>query len=176
MNEMGWSSPRKGRPPCIIRQSPRKPRKSPAGITRGGGRRVAQATPQRRLGGMGGDAGDCSAASTGVSRNLPHDLEAVFKAMQTTASVDCDERATEPPPRTKNAPVDSAVANGAVLEAEIATPLVPKPTIVEQPAAQNTDDSLSIPDFLLRGGDRPVGPASSNNLTIKSRQNRRQSR
>jgi hypothetical protein len=125
---------------------------------------------------MGGDAGDVNAASSVVSRNLPHDLEAVFKAMRATASVDCDERATEPPPRTKNAPVDSAVANGAVLEAEIATPLLPKPTIVEQSAAQNTDDGLSIPDFLLRSGDRLVGPAPSNNLTMKSRQNRRQSR
>ena len=110
-----------------------------------------------------------------VTRNSPRDLEA-FKATEATASVDCDERSTEPPPRTKNAPVDSAVANGAVLEAEIATPLVPKPTIVEQPAAQNTDDGLSIPDFLLRGDDRMFGPASSNDTTIKSRQNRRQSR
>jgi hypothetical protein len=74
--------------------------------------------------------------------------------------------------------MDSAQANGAGPQAEVAASLVPESqelkTSAESPA-QSADDDLSIPDFLLRRGDRLDDPAPSNNQTIKSRQNGKQS-
>jgi AAA domain/Primase C terminal 2 (PriCT-2) len=142
-------------------QSPQQSRGNDAG-RRTAGRPSDPATSQ---GGMGGNAGGGTAAPSVVPP-------------QPTASVDRDERVTEPPARTKNAPMDSAQANGAAPQAEVAASLVPESqelkTSAESPA-QSADDDLSIPDFLLRRGDRLDGPAPSNNLTIKLRQNGKQS-
>jgi hypothetical protein len=128
-------------------QSPQQSRGNDAGC-RTAGRPSDPATSQ---GGVGGDAGDGTAGTSVVPP-------------QPAAPVDCDGRATEPPARTKNAPMDSAQANGAAPQAEVATPLVlepERPTVVEQPSAQNTDDGLGIPEGAASGA------APSNNLTIK---------
>jgi hypothetical protein len=98
--------------------------------------------PATSQGGVGGDAGDGTAGTSAVPP-------------QPTASVDCNERAAEPPARTRNAPVDSAQANGAAPKAEVAASL--------------------LPESQERRGDRLDGPAPSNNLTIRPRPNRKQS-